>query len=242
MMPPTLLIVRPENRMAQDLHICAQHGMAAIPFPLLRLDMHTAAVQALPHHFQAACAAFWVSPSAVEIAAASLDFNQYSLPNIAVGRATATTLQQHGANHIHVSPTGNDSTAALQLPIWDTLPENRPILILRGDNGRDELAHNLQQRGLQIRYVNLYQRVVQPPNWQVFQAAQPTAVWITSSELVDLLFTQANAALTQNLKSLIYFTHHSRIVQRLSQYGAQHIYQINDLPQALNQLKYINKT
>lgn len=241
-MPHTLLIVRPENRMAQDLKLCQQHQINALPFPLLRLQTNAAVVHELPRHFQAACAAFWVSPSAVEIAAQSLNLAQYDLPNIAVGRATAHALHQHGAMHIHVADTGNDSAAALQLPIWHTLPENRPILIVRGENGRDELAQNLQQRGLQIQYVNLYRRVAQSPDWQAFQAAQPTAVWITSSELVDLLFTQANAALTQNLKSLIYFTHHQRIVQRLNAYGARYIYPINDLPQALQQLKYLYKT
>lgn len=241
-MHPTLLIVRPENRMAHDLAICQQNQITAVPFPLLRLQTNLAVAHELPQTFQAACAAFWVSPSAVEIAAQYIDLSQQSLPHIAVGRATAQALQQQGATHIHVSPTGNDSTAALSLPIWDTLPENRPILILRGENGREELAHNLQQRGLLIQYVNLYQRVAQSPDWQAFQAAKPTAVWITSSELVDLLFTQANVALTQNLKSLIYFTHHQRIAQRLTEHGALCVYQIDDLPQALNQLKHINKT
>lgn len=239
-MSHTLLIVRPENRITQDLTICQQNQINAVAFPLLRLQVNMKAVKHLNHHFQAACAAFWVSPSAVEIVAQSFDLSQYHLPNIAVGRATANALKHHHAMHIHVCPNGNnDSTSALQLPIWNMLPENRPILILRGENGRHELAHNLQQRGLQIQYVDLYQRIAQAPNWQVFQAAKPTAVWITSNQLVDLFFTQADIALTQNLKSLIYFTHHQRIAHRLYEYGARYVYQIDDLPQALNQLKYI---
>lgn len=234
----TLLIVRPENRIAQDVALCQQNGVRPLPFPLLKLVVQHDEIARLPQHFQAACAVFWVSPSAVEIAAPHCDLHHNHLPHIAVGKATAHALQQFGATNIHVAEKGNDSTAALTLPIWHRLPENGTVLIVRGENGRDELAHGLQQIGLQTQFTNIYRRTPQNPDWHSFQAAQPQAAWITSSELVDLLFfTQANVSLTQNLKSLIYFTHHQRIVERLRQYHATQVYQVENLQHALHQLK-----
>ncbi|QMT31201.1 uroporphyrinogen-III synthase [Alysiella filiformis] len=238
----TLLLVRPENRLAQDVALCQQNGIAALPFPLLKLAHQHEVLRQLPQYFQAACAAFWVSPSAVEIAAQYADLSSTALPHIAVGKATAHALAQAGAQNIHVSSHGNDSTAALALPIWQTLPANHTIIIIRGDTGREELAHHLQQMHFQIQYAPIYRRIAQSPDWQAFQAAQIHAAWITSTQLADLLFTQANVSLTQNLKSLIYFTHHRRIVERLREYHATQIYQVEHLQNALHQLKHINKT
>ena len=72
---PTLLIVRPPEQAAADLRICAEagwRGVAASPFAV---EADPAALAALPPRFQAADAVFWVSPSAVAVAAPHLDFS-----------------------------------------------------------------------------------------------------------------------------------------------------------------------
>ena len=54
-------------------------------------------------------------------------------------------------------------------------------------------------------------------------AAQPAAVWITSAEQVRLLFAAAPASLTQQLQSLLYFTHHQRVAEALRAAGATRV-------------------
>lgn len=167
-----------------------------------------------------------------------LDLN---LIHVAVGKSTAQALKKSGANTILCSESGNDSEAVLRLPIWqEMLLSKRKLLIIRGKNGRDLLANHLKEWGWQIECAEIYVREKQEIDWQRILEIQPQAVWITSSEMVDLLFQQVQEVLpsfTQNLKSLIYFTHHQRIVERLRQYHATQVYQVENLQHALHQLK-----
>jgi len=58
---------------------------------------------------------------------------------------------------------------------------------------------------------------------KTFQAAQAQAAWVTSSQLAQELFTQCPQAFTQNLKSLLYFTHHQRVAEALRAAGATRV-------------------
>ena len=66
---PTILLIRPENRLAPDIAACAAAGWQAIPFSPIRIAPIPDTLFRLPQTIAPAQALFWVSPTAVEIAA-----------------------------------------------------------------------------------------------------------------------------------------------------------------------------
>lgn len=234
---PVLLIVRPENRIAADAGTCRAAGWQAAPYPLLRLEADAAALSVLPDQAAASDVLFWVSPGAVETAAAAAPQVFARGTHAAVGGATAAALHRAGAADIRTPDKGNDSEAVLALPLWHGLPAGARILIVRGHGGRGWLAGQLAARGFQVACADIYRRRPHPPPWPLAEGAVPDAVWITSAELVRLLFAAAPPNLAQPLQSLLYFAHHPRIADALRQQGAGRIRLLADaaeLAAALN--------
>ena len=232
-MMPTLLLVRPENRQSEDRRIAERAGWNVLPFAPVRLAADPTLPEQLAACLPDAAAVFWVSPTAVEMAAPHVRTHT-RIVHIAVGQATARALERAGCFPVHAPAQQNDSEAVLTLPVWQRLPPHAGIVIIRGQGGREHLAQALRQRGFVVQYAECYQRIPQSLNWQTFQAAAPRAAWITSSELAQELFTQCPQAFRQNLKSLLYFTQHPRIAQTLTALGANHVHTVAQLSDALN--------
>ena len=232
MAKPAILLVRPANRMAQDSAICVAAGWQPIPFSPMVICPDANALANLPQQYQQADAVFWVSPSAVEMAQTAWSFPADGKPHIAVGKATAAALQQAACQNVICPAQGNDSEAVAQLAIWHTLPAQARILIVRGQGGRECLAHDLRTRGFRVDYAEIYRRETQSLDWTLWQTIQPQAVWITSRELVQGLFQQAPLHMVQTLQSLLYFTHHPRIAEALYQAGVQRVKLITALDAA----------
>lgn len=228
---PTILLVRPVNRLPDDVALCRQFGWQAVPFPPLNIVPLSDTISQLHGLIQDADTVFWVSPTAVETA--DMDLSYSVKPHIAVGAATAKALKKAGAAWVWYPEMGNDSEAVLQLPIWDKLPHNAKIVIVNGEGGRTYLADMLTQRGYHTHNINIYRREEQTLDWSVFKNHQPFFAWITSTQMVDILFHQVPMTLTQTLKSLIYFTHHERIANALAHHGVQQIRIVKTLPEAL---------
>jgi uroporphyrinogen-III synthase len=78
----------------------------------------------------------------------------------AVGRATATAMQEAGLAPHLVPASGFDSESLLALPALTRVAGKR-VLIVRGEGGRAKLGETLTQRGASVAYAEVYQRV--PP-------------------------------------------------------------------------------
>lgn len=232
MMMPTILLVRPANRLPEDVAICRQFGWQAVPFPPLNIVPNNNRIYQLPDLILQSDAVFWVSPTAVETA--GLDLSGCLKPHVAVGAATAKALRKSGAAWVWYPENGHDSEAVLTLPIWERLPENARVLIVNGGGGRPHLAQELSWRGYQIRNIAIYYREEQDLDWTEFKHKRPYFAWITSVQMVEILFKQAPMILTQTLKSLIYFTHHERIATALEAQGAGQVRVVKNLAEALN--------
>ena len=222
-MKPAILLVRPPARLAADLAVCEAAGWQGVAFSVMRIEPLPDREKVLAAVFQTASAVFWVSPSAVETALPFLGEAARRLPHIAVGQATAAALRRAGCLDVSSPEAGNDSEAAAAVPRWNALPEGATIAVVRGEGGRDWLARRLEQRGFKVGFAEIYRRVPQMPDWAVFQTADVRAVWITSREMVQMLFESAPAGMVQKLQSLIYFTHHPRIAAALSAAGVTQI-------------------
>lgn len=227
---PVILIVRTEGREAADVATCRAAGWQPLPFSPQKIVPQTTALSELPTQYAAADAVFWVSPGAVQTGIAALSADLYSdKPNIAVGRATAEALRAAGCRQVIAPENGQDSEAVLRLNFWQQQPVGSKLLIISGEGGRNLLATALAERGWQVARAAVYRREPQPLDWAIYQNAAPQAVWITSAELVRLLFAQVPGGLAQNLQSLLYLVHHSKIAEALYQAGARRVQVIERL-------------
>ncbi len=218
-----ILIIRPQARAADDVAACRQHGWEAVPFCPMEIEVDEAGLSELPQAFAVADAVFWVSPTAVETAAPSLDFSDGHRVQFAVGQASQKALAHYCSQPIAAPMTGNDSEAVLQLPQWDSLPQGANVLIVRGHGGRDFLAQALRARGLNVTLAEVYFRRLKDLNWQDFRPEEVRAAYITSGELVRALFAQIPPQFSRFFKTLLYFTHHPRVAEALRQAGAEQI-------------------
>ena len=165
MTKPAILLVRPVNRMAQDMVVCEAAGWQPIPFSPMVICPDANALANLPQQYQQADAVFWVSPSAVEISQTVWTFPVDEKPNIAVGAATAATLKHAACKNIICPIEGNDSESVAQLAIWHTLPARAGVLIVRGKGGREWLANHLRMQGFTVDYAEIYRREKQWLDW-----------------------------------------------------------------------------
>jgi uroporphyrinogen-III synthase len=76
----------------------------------------------------------------------------------AVGRATATAMQEADLAPQLVPESGFDSESLLALPALRRVAGRR-VLIVRGEGGRAMLGETLAQRGAEVAYAEVYRRV-----------------------------------------------------------------------------------
>lgn len=220
---PAILIVRPPSQASADVAKFEAQGWRAVPFSPMQIEPDHKALQQLNRRFHSADAVFWVSPSAVETAAPHIDFSDGLPIQITVGQGSRKALAKFYPHNIICPEEGNDSEAVLALPVWNTLKPGAEILIVRGHGGRDFLRNALIQRGFQVKLAEVYFRRPCLPDWSVWETVEPQAAYITSAEMVDLLFRQVPDRFAQPLRTLLYFTHHPRIAEALRKAGARHV-------------------
>ncbi|WP_068544353.1 uroporphyrinogen-III synthase [Thalassotalea crassostreae] len=135
----------------------------------------------------------FISPAAVRFASQHFDSNEEmqrcfsKCKIITVGSATKLVLQEYLSQPITV-PTTHNSEGILALPEFQQV-EQKSILIIRGNGGRELLKQELQHRGAIVAYNEVYER-----NWLSLNKSQTIEKWrkdninfivITSGELFD---------------------------------------------------------
>lgn len=231
---PTMLIVRPSARAAEDVETCRRTGWQAEVLSPIEIEADAAGLARLPEQYARADAVFWVSPTAIETAVPHLDLSDGIKAHIAVGQGSRRVLERCLGRTVIAPDDGNDSEAVLRLPVWNSLPEGGRVLFVRGHGGRDFLMKRLRERGLQTELAEVYFRRHKPLNFQNFQAENITAAYITSTELVQSLFAQVPPQFSRFFKSLLYFTHHPRIAEALKREGVQSVETVPSLEYALS--------
>ena len=233
-MMPTMLIVRPSARAAEDVETCLNAGWRAEVLSPVEIEADAAGLELLSEQYARADAVFWVSPTAIETAVPYLNLSDGIKIHIAVGQGSRRTLERYLGRTVIAPHDGNDSEAVLRLPVWDGLREGGRVLFVRGHGGRDFLMRRLREKGLQTELAEVYFRRHNPLNFQNFQAENITAAYITSTELVQLLFAQVPPQFSRFFKSLLYFTHHPRIADALKREGVRAVETVPSLEYALS--------
>ena len=233
-MMPTMLIIRPSARAAEDVETCLNAGWRAEVLSPVEIEADAAGLELLSEQYARADAVFWVSPTAIETAVPYLNLSDGIKIHIAVGQGSRRALERYLGRTVIAPHDGNDSEAVLRLSVWDGLREGGRVLFVRGHGGRDFLMRRLREEGLQTELAEVYFRRHNPLNFQNFQAENITAAYITSTELVQSLFAQVPPQFSRFFKSLLYFTHHPRIAEALKREGVRSVETVPSLEYALS--------
>ena len=231
---PTMLIVRPSARAAEDIETCLNAGWRAEVLSPVEIEADVAGLELLSEQYARADAVFWVSPTAIETAVPYLNLSDGIKIHIAVGQGSRRALERCLGRTVIAPDDGNDSEAVLRLPVWNSLPEGARVLFVRGHGGRDFLMNALQEKGFRTEVAEVYFRRHNPLNFQNFQSKNITAAYITSTELVQSLFAQVPPQFSRFFKSLLYFTHHPRIAEALKREGVRSVETVPSLEYALS--------
>ena len=162
--PVTVVLTRPRQQAGEWLTRLATLGVQAQSLPLI--DIIPGAPQAAADAWQqlpGAALAMFVSPNAVEhfFKASTGDWPALTYA-ACVGPGSARALAEAGVPlNLIIQPPLNAASLDSE-HLWPLLAghdwENRLVLILRGDGGRDWLAQHLRERGARILNFSVYQR------------------------------------------------------------------------------------
>ncbi len=106
---------------------------------------------------------------------------------VAVGAGTAATMVEHGLRVDIQPPPPAGSESLLAMPELNQM-QGKNVLIVRGEGGRELLADTLIARGANLRYIEVYRRVLPSPSkTQIEQAMSADCIVITSIAGLDNL-------------------------------------------------------
>lgn len=154
-----VLVTRPAHQADGLCRLIEQAGGRAIRFPVIEILPGTHPEQAQRHFAQLSDKhiLIFISANAVRFAQTYLSTLQASPRIAAIGKATARALQSAGIN-VHIqAENGYDSEALLGHPAMQQVVDT-PILIVRGEGGREKLADTLRSRQAQVDYAEVYRR------------------------------------------------------------------------------------
>ncbi len=170
-------------------------------------------------------AAFFVSQTAVHLAARQLNAPWPKIPCFAVGRSTAMALEQYGAQAIYPAAGSETSEGVLALPQWQQLQQAN-IVIAQGEGGRSFMAEELSAQGHHVESLVLYRRYYPPINHATIHQWQHTGINMilaTSGEIIVNLFQQAPTAAHAWLRQQHWLVPVKRTAKLAEQLGCQQI-------------------
>jgi uroporphyrinogen-III synthase len=188
----TVVVTRPAAQAVRFLELAHAAGATCIPYPTLQIerialdDATRARLQGRTWDW-----AIFTSANAVESA-----LEQYPTPlarrQVAVGRATARMLEQHGIK-VDARPDSATSEGLLELPDFAELA-GRGVLLVKGSGGRELLRDALRARGAEVLELEVYRRSVTPPTEAAaarlhlaLSSPGPLVVAVTSAEVLQSL-------------------------------------------------------
>ena len=172
----------------------------------------------------------FISAAAVQHAHLVLPLTQWPATSwVAVGEATADKLKHCGINTV-ITPKEHTSEGVLALHELRKL-QNKKVIIVRGNGGRELMADSLTQQGACVEYIEAYQR-----QWfdfhenvcQQWRTKGVNCVAITSNDLlqsvVQLLHDQKQLAQDNFwLSTCLWIVVSERVASNAKALGLQHV-------------------
>lgn len=190
----TVVVTRPAKQAEGLCQLIENQGGTAIRFPSLEItkpDQPEKAAAQL-RQLDRFDIAIFVSSNAVEWAAQAIGKHlPQHLILVAVGKSTRRALQAQWHRPVLSPDSGSNSEAILALPEMQKVTGRR-IIIIRGQGGRELLAEQLTQRGADVCYAEVYQRIRPKGGLSPLLAmASPSLISATSNESLQNLYDMA---------------------------------------------------
>jgi len=151
-----ILVTRPETSSNELCDLIEAAGGKAIRFPVLKIIGREPNL--IAYEFRQLTnpdIVIFVSKNAVKHGLNTLGIKKSKLA--AIGPATAAAIQKQKLT-VHIDPGDKfDSENLLKHRAMQNI-ENRNILIVRGQSGREILGETLQKRGAKVSYISVYKR------------------------------------------------------------------------------------
>ncbi len=191
------VITRPQTQGLQLQQALQAVGITSICQPLFQYQQATSQQQ-IAQQLQgfAPAIVIFISAAAVEFADQAWRLNHWltsDIEIIAVGSATKAALAKRDISAI--CPDSHDSEGILALAQLKQLDENKNILIVRGDGGRELLASELTKCGAAVQYLESYQRAwlnVSTQDISRWQQENISGIIITSNALLQRVVELVN--------------------------------------------------
>lgn len=189
-----VLVTRPEHQSQLLCDLIAEQGGQAVKFPVLKIAaLHLSELSAdLIEHVYKFDYAVFISPNAVEYGLAQI-LAHGKIPDtlklVTVGKASAQKMHQIIGRMPDIYPMKQYNSESLLMlnSLQRGAVNNKNILIVRGRGGRELLASTLRQRGAEVNYAEVYQRIMPKVSQKTLDsiwggADAPDIVTVTSNE------------------------------------------------------------
>lgn len=186
------LLLRPAGKCEASTEALSQAGLSTVGLPLIAIEPDSAAMARFPQQLdelQGQSKLIFVSTPAVELAIQAMQGRDWpaQLSYFAVGAASAEKLQAVGLQVQY--PERQDSEGLLDLAELK-LVNGQPVLLVKGEGGRELLSQTLADRGAKVQEACLYRRQPVPdaPPTEAWQTTDIQCIIATSAALVDAAF------------------------------------------------------
>jgi uroporphyrinogen-III synthase len=213
-----IVVTRPRE-LAQGLaRLIEARGARAFVFPTIEIEP-LAAPPALERLDDYDCVIF-VSPSAVRVA------SRVARPwppqkAAAIGAGTRRELEDAGVAAVIAPVDGADSDALLATAQMQQVAGKR-LLVVRGDEGREQLRETLVARGAEVEYAACYRRVRPQADCEglndAFRHGALHAITVASAAALDNFVAMGGGELA---RALPIFAAHERIARHARACGAR---------------------
>lgn len=199
-----ILVTRPVQQAQPLCDMLNAYGGQAILFPVIKIEAISLSKKMMNiiEDIDKIDLAVFISPNAVQYGVAQL-LAHGKIPDklklVTIGKASAQKMLQVLGRAPDIYPTEQYNSEAL-LALDDLQYQqvnNKKVLIFRGCGGRELLAQSLIQRGAEVFYAEVYQRVKPELEQQSLEA-----VWGKTSRRPDIITITSNEALS-NLVSML---------------------------------------
>lgn len=186
-----VLVTRPRQQGENLCRLIQQAGGQAIPFPVITV------IASEPSGTEPVQTLIASSPVIIFISRNAVIFTNQLVEDLvstmqdktvyAVGEGTLQELTSKGI--VQAKSPGPQSGSDALLELRDFAPDNirgRQVLIIRGQGGREHLKEALEANGAQVRYAEVYQRVlpgITPDELEsLWQDTGPDVIVVTSNQ------------------------------------------------------------
>ncbi|RME36003.1 MAG: uroporphyrinogen-III synthase [Gammaproteobacteria bacterium] len=227
-----VVVTRPEGQADRLCRLLCAAGAEVLRLPVIAIAPpgDPGAARKTLERAPAGTPFIFISSNAVEQAEAVAPGGIAALrgPLLAVGPTTAAALRRLGGREVVAPEEGWDSEALLRLPqLSGPAVAGRLVVIVRGEGGRELLARELERRGAEVRYAEVYRRIRPASDTALLLEAwaqgREVTIVITSGEGLENLFAMIPARRHPDLKASRLLVASERIARAAREAGCKRV-------------------